>query len=100
MNIRVTGTHQLGCLRSHFVQRGLFEALLLSSVNLELGKHEFQQFFQKEFEEGSILFTSWITNMPGRPNNTAITLAAADKFELQKLVARTTSPYDVNYNPP
>ncbi|KAJ5339148.1 hypothetical protein N7452_005876 [Penicillium brevicompactum] len=88
MNIRVSGTYHLGCLRSHFVQRGLFEVLLVSSIDLEVGKHEFQQLFENEVVEGSMLFTSWTTNMPERPNNAAICLAAADKFELEELVTR------------
>ncbi|KAJ5326049.1 uncharacterized protein MYU51_010811 [Penicillium brevicompactum] len=88
MNIRVSGTYHLGCLRSHFVERGLFEVLLVSSIDLEGRKHEFQQFFENEVVEGSMLFTSWTTNMPERPNNAAICVAAADKFELEDLVTR------------
>ncbi|KAE8336536.1 hypothetical protein BDV24DRAFT_155047 [Aspergillus arachidicola] len=88
MNIRVTGTLHLGCLRSHFLQRGLSEATLLYPLYVGCSRDDFRQYFRSELKEGSMIISSWITNPHPKPHAVAITIAGVDRLALGNLIAK------------
>ncbi|OGM48726.1 hypothetical protein ABOM_002032 [Aspergillus bombycis] len=53
MNIRVTGTYHLGCLRGHFMQRGLSEATMLYPLYLGCSRDEFRDFSETNSKMGA-----------------------------------------------
>lgn len=91
LNVRVTGTFQLGCLRGNFTSRGLFEATLLSPLSITCSKKSFMMHFKDDFKSGRIVITSWITQMPSKANIAALTLAGKDKDDLDRLITDVKS---------
>lgn len=86
LNVRVTGTFQLGCLRGNFTRRGLFEATLLSPLSITCSRNSFMMHFEDNFKSGRIIITSWITQMPSKANIAALVLAGKDKDDLERLI--------------
>ncbi|KAE8318262.1 hypothetical protein BDV41DRAFT_560996 [Aspergillus transmontanensis] len=86
MKIRVTGTLHLGCLRSHFLQRGLSEATLLYPLYVGCSRDDFRQYFRSKLKEGSMIISSWITNPDPKPHAVAITIAGVDRLGLGNLI--------------
>ncbi|KAF7595487.1 hypothetical protein BBP40_005823 [Aspergillus hancockii] len=91
MNVRVTGSHHLGCLRGHFMQRGLMEATVLYPLYIQSSKAHFREHFRKEFENGSMIISSWTTKSPKTPSVATIAVAGADKGKLRKLIAKVNA---------
>ncbi|KAJ5676564.1 uncharacterized protein N7477_002197 [Penicillium maclennaniae] len=86
-NVRVTGSYSLGCLRSHFEQRGLCEALL-SSINPHCSREDFQNHFKEEFEHGIFIMITWTSHMPDGSSLAMVCMGAPDQTQLQDLAAR------------
>lgn len=63
LNVRVTGSYSMGCLRGHFQGRGLNEALLYS-FSARCSQTEFRRHFQEAFEDGTFVLISWTSVFP------------------------------------
>ncbi|KAJ5661386.1 uncharacterized protein N7484_000758 [Penicillium longicatenatum] len=87
LNVRVTGSYSLGCLRSHFVGRGLSEALLYSFSPRCL-QHEFRKHFEKEFLDGSFVLVTWTSDLPGGSSLALVCIGAADREQLKASASR------------
>ncbi|KAL8768301.1 MAG: hypothetical protein Q9209_005440 [Squamulea sp. 1 TL-2023] len=60
LNIRVTGSHPLGFLKSHFsTKRGLDEAVVLFPLLLRYTRDVSESAFENEFMAGSIMINGW-----------------------------------------
>lgn len=88
LNIRVTGSYQLGCLQGHFTRRGYTEGVLLCLSKLKCTRDYFQGRFENEIQGGSMIITSWSHYFPEMYSDAAITIAAPSKNELSKFVSR------------
>ncbi|KAB8211031.1 hypothetical protein BDV34DRAFT_125007 [Aspergillus parasiticus] len=88
MKIRVTGTLHVGCLRSHFLQRGLSEATLLYPLYVGCSRDDVRQYFRSKLKEGSMIISSWTTNPHPKPHAVAITIAGVDRLALANLIAK------------
>ncbi|KNG88140.1 hypothetical protein ANOM_003344 [Aspergillus nomiae NRRL 13137] len=91
MNIRVTGTYHLGCLRGHFMQRGFSEATMLYPVYIGCSRDEFRDFFRNEFKDGSMILSSWTTNPHPKPHSVSITIAGVDRVALNSLIEKVNA---------
>ncbi|KAL4950430.1 hypothetical protein BDW69DRAFT_187367 [Aspergillus filifer] len=86
LNVRVMGTHALGCLRGHFVERGLYEAAMIPMLEVHCTRAVFQGYFSEKMGRGCIVLMSWSTRSGKRPSTAALAIASADGYELEKLL--------------
>lgn len=87
LNVRVTGSYSLGCLRSHFLSLGLLEALL-HSFDARCSLRDFQKHFQNEFEEGRFVLITWTSGLADGSALAMVCIAATDSMQLRTLVGR------------
>ncbi|MCJ1461699.1 hypothetical protein MMC07_000297 [Pseudocyphellaria aurata] len=88
LNVRMTGTHPLGALKSHFQKRGLNVVVLLFSLMLTLTRDEFGKEFEEELRLGSIVVNAWVHMRGGKTSMTILILAAEEKDQLDAFVKR------------
>ncbi|KAF9886580.1 hypothetical protein FE257_011352 [Aspergillus nanangensis] len=60
LNVRITGTYHLGPLRGHFTRKGFGEAAALANQRVNCGRGEFEGYFERELQGGSLLVTAWV----------------------------------------
>lgn len=58
LNVRITGTYNLGLLTTHFTQRGLHKSMLKAAY-FSCSRAEFEQHFASEIQQGRIVITAW-----------------------------------------
>lgn len=58
LNVRITGTFNLGLVTGHFTKRGLGKAMLKAAY-FSCSRAEFEQHFAAELHEGRIIITAW-----------------------------------------
>lgn len=58
LNVRITGTFNLGLVAGHFAQRGLGKAMLKAAY-FSCSRAEFERHFAGELHEGRIIITAW-----------------------------------------
>lgn len=78
INARLTGSYNLGCLKGHFVRRGLFEAVMLYPLHLPCTRDGFERAFEKELQYGSMVISAWSHDAQGKSSLAAVTRAAED----------------------
>ena len=88
LNMRVTGSHPLGFLKTHFSERGLHEAVVLFPLMLRCDREVFEQAFGREFRDGSLVVNGWCHSQGREFSITSITLAAPDSEKLAKFIDR------------
>lgn len=88
MNIRVCGSHPLGLLKNHFSQRNLHEAALLYPLFLSCTRDKFEEIFNKEFTDGSLIINGWCHDLNGETSIASATLAAEDSDALSLFIER------------
>jgi carbamoylphosphate synthase large subunit len=88
MNVRVTGSHPLGALKSHFTHRGLNVATLVFPLMLNLTRDQFEVEFQEELHFGSLVVNAWVHMRDRKTSMTTVTLAADSKGSLNKFLER------------
>ncbi|KAL8830018.1 MAG: hypothetical protein Q9170_005919 [Blastenia crenularia] len=87
MNIRMTASHPLGFLKNHFsVQRGLQEAKLLYPLFLDCRRQTFENNFQKQIREGSLIVVGWCHDKRGETSIASVILAAEDESKLRTFI--------------
>ncbi|PYI06233.1 solid-state culture specific protein [Aspergillus sclerotiicarbonarius CBS 121057] len=86
VNPRVTGSYQLGLLKTHFMQRGLFEAAVLSPLIMRCTRSTFESQFAREILEGRMIINSWVHDCKRESSWTAVTVGAEDTVQLGRLV--------------
>lgn len=82
LNVRVTGSYSLGCLRGHFEGRGLSFALLYS-FTVHCNQSDFRRRFQKEMTDGSLVILTWTSNLPDGSSMASVNIAAPDQAGLE-----------------
>lgn len=82
LNVRVTGSYSLGCLRGHFERRGLSFALLYS-FTVHCNQSDFRKRFQKEMTDGSLVIQAWTSNLPDGSSMVSVNIAAPSQAELE-----------------
>lgn len=93
MNMRVTGSHPLGFVKTHFTQRNFYEAAVLFPLFMNCTRDHFQQAFSHEFEVGSLVINGWCHDRDRKISNAALLLAAENMESLRKLIARVKEYY-------
>lgn len=89
VNARVTGSHPLGALRSHFVRLGLNVANIFSCLMLRLTREEFEEEFRQELiQSGTIVVNAWLHMKDGKTSLATVALAAEHREKLNELVER------------
>ena len=88
MNMRVTGSHPLGFLKTHFSQRNLHEAVVFFPLILNCTRAQFQQEFHNEFRDGSLVVNGWCHDGEGKVSLTSIVLASGDRESLDRFIDR------------
>ena len=89
LNVRVTGSHPLGFLKTHFsVNRNLHEAVLFFPLYLKCTRDTFDEAFEQELRNGSLIINAWCHDRQGKSSITAITLAAEDSERLRDFIDR------------
>jgi hypothetical protein len=88
MNVRVTGSHPLGVLKSHFTQRGLRVATLIFPLILNLTRDQFEVEFKAELSFGSLVVNAWVHMRDRKTSMTTMTLAADSKGSLERFLER------------
>ncbi|MCJ1458463.1 hypothetical protein MMC28_008836 [Mycoblastus sanguinarius] len=89
LNVRVTGSHPLGFLKTHFsVERNLHEAVLFFPLFLKCTRDTFDEVFEQELRDGSLVVNGWCHNRHGKSSIISITLAAEDSEKLREFIAR------------
>ena len=89
LNVRVTGSHPLGFLKTHFsVNRKLHEAVLFFPLYLNCTRDTFDEVFEQELRDGSLIINAWCHDRQGKSSITAITLAAEDSERLRDFIER------------
>lgn len=89
LNVRVTGSHPLGFLKTHFsTNRNLHEAILFFPLYLQCTRGTFDQVFEQELRDGSLIINAWCHDRHGKSSITAITLAAEDSERLKDFIER------------
>lgn len=89
-NVRMTGSYALGCLKGHFLDRGLPEAMI-HACNPHCSQREFRQHFERELESGSIVLTAWTSDLVDGSSLASVCMAAPDQDQLHTLVTRVKS---------
>ena len=89
LNVRVTGSHPLGFLRTHFsVNRNLHEAVLFFPLYLKCSRDTFDEVFEQELRNGSLIINAWCHDRHGKSSIAAISLAAEDSERLRDFIER------------
>lgn len=88
LNMRVTGSHPLGFLKTHFSRRGLHEAVVLFPLMLRCNREVFERAFESEFKDGSLVVNGWCHSQGLVFSITSLTLAAPDSEKLAKFIDR------------
>ena len=89
LNVRVTGSHPLGFLKTHFsVNRNLHEAVLFFPLYLNCTRNTFDEVFKQELRDGSLIINAWCHDRHAKSSITAITLAAEDSGRLRDFIER------------
>ena len=89
LNVRVTGSHPLGFLKTHFsVERNLHEAALLFPLHLKCTRDTFDEVFRQELLHGSLVINGWCHNNDGKSSITSITMAAETSEQLREFIER------------
>ncbi|PKX97877.1 putative solid-state culture specific protein [Aspergillus novofumigatus IBT 16806] len=87
LNVRVTGTFNLGPLTGHFTRRGLFEAAMTSG-DFFCTRDAFEEVFSEEIRQGSLIVSGWVHNESRSKSYAAITIGARDYDSLQEYLER------------
>ena len=89
LNVRVTGSHPLGFLKTHFsVERNLHKAVLFFPLYLNCTRDAFDELFKQELEDGSLVINGWCHDRRGKSSIASITLAAEDSEKLRVFIER------------
>ncbi|PWY67134.1 solid-state culture specific protein [Aspergillus sclerotioniger CBS 115572] len=86
VNPRVTGSYQLGLLKTHFMQRGLFEAAVLTPLTMRCTRGTFEGQFAREIMEGRMIINSWVHDSKREFSYAAVTVGGEDTVQLGRLV--------------
>ena len=88
LNMRVTGSHPLGFLKTHFSERGLHEAVVLFPLMLKCDREVFERAFERDFGDGSLVVNGWCHSQGREFSITSVTLAAPDSERLGRFIDR------------
>ena len=89
LNVRVTGSHPLGFLKTHFsLNRNLHEAVLFFPLYLQCTRDTFDEVFEQELRDGSLIINAWCHDRHRKSSITAITLAAEDSERLGDFIEK------------
>ncbi|KAK9777064.1 putative ATP-grasp domain-containing protein [Seiridium cardinale] len=88
MNVRVTGSHPLGALRTFFEERGLHVATLLFPFLVRGAKAEFEEAFDEELSQGGLVVLAWVRRRDGKSAMATVAIAAPEHIALGKFLAR------------
>ena len=89
LNVRVTGSHPLGFLKTHFsVERNLHEAVLFFPLFLKCTRDTFDEIFEQELQDGSLIVNGWCHKRDGKSSITSIILVAEDSGKLEGFIKR------------
>ncbi|RAK95812.1 putative solid-state culture specific protein [Aspergillus ibericus CBS 121593] len=86
VNPRVTGSYPFGLLKTHFMQRGLFEAAILSPLVLRCTRSTFESQFTGEIMDGRMIINSWVHDCKRESSWAAVTVGAEDAVQLNRLM--------------
>ncbi|RFU76492.1 solid-state culture specific atp-grasp domain [Trichoderma arundinaceum] len=87
LNIRVTGSHNLGPLTGHFTQRGLTNAAIITEY-FTYSRSDFETTFKTEITDGAVIICSWVRDEAIKLSHGAILMGGADAVKLGELIAR------------
>ncbi|THC95817.1 hypothetical protein EYZ11_004687 [Aspergillus tanneri] len=87
LNVRVTGSYALGCLKNHFGKRGLSQGYICQ-FGVHCSRQMYLEHFRKEVEEGSLVLASWTPHLPDGSSLAVICIAAPDLLHLKQFVSR------------
>ncbi|OOF96834.1 hypothetical protein ASPCADRAFT_396337 [Aspergillus carbonarius ITEM 5010] len=86
VNPRVTGSYQLGLLKSHFIQRGLVEAAVLTRLIMRCTRSTFEGQFAREILEGRMIINSWVHDSKRESSYATVTVGGEDAVQLDRLI--------------
>ncbi|CRG82671.1 hypothetical protein PISL3812_00015 [Talaromyces islandicus] len=87
LNVRITGTYHLGLLGGHFVQRGIFEATMITSYFPCL-RTTFEEIFAKEIQNGRIIITGWVHDKSTGHSCAAINVGGTDSLAMEQMLKK------------
>ncbi|RDK38341.1 solid-state culture specific protein [Aspergillus phoenicis ATCC 13157] len=86
VNPRVTGSYHLGLLKNHFMQRGLYEAAVLSRLLIPCSRSLFEEQFAVEIAQGKLIISAWVIDSKKEISYAALTVGAEDAVKLGRLI--------------
>ncbi|OJZ86965.1 hypothetical protein ASPFODRAFT_60895 [Aspergillus luchuensis CBS 106.47] len=86
VNPRVTGSYHLGLLKNHFMQRGLYEAAVLSRLEIPCTRNAFEELFAVEIAQGRLLINAWVIDSKKEISYVALTVGAEDSVKLGRTI--------------
>ncbi|KAK2868023.1 hypothetical protein FQN49_003235 [Arthroderma sp. PD_2] len=87
LNVRLTGSYNLGLLAGHFTKRGLNSATL-EKANFSCTRAEFEETFRREMSEGRIIITAWTHEESTSTSYGVVIIGGVDRMEVKRLVER------------
>lgn len=90
LNVRISGSYNLGCLKGHFGRRGLLYAGL-HSIQVLCTQSEFRGHFSGKLEHGSLIVTSWTSNLPDGSSLGSVIIAAPNYDGLEETLVEFKS---------
>ena len=89
LNVRVSGSYSLGCLKNYFGARGLSYAGL-DSFQVHCSQSHFRRHFAERMKDGSLILNAW-TPLPDGSSLGSIIIAAPDHRQFQEYLAEIKS---------
>ncbi|GKZ22850.1 hypothetical protein AbraIFM66951_004974 [Aspergillus brasiliensis] len=86
INPRVTGSYHLGLLRSHYMQRGLYEAAVLSRLEIPCTRNAFEELFAVEIAQGRLIINAWVIDSKKETSHAVVTVGAEDSVKLGRMI--------------
>ncbi|RAK91787.1 solid-state culture-specific ATP-grasp domain protein [Aspergillus costaricaensis CBS 115574] len=86
VNPRVTGSYHLGLLKTHFMQRGLCEAAVLSRLDIPCTQNAFEELFATDIAQGRLIINAWVTDSKKESSHAVLTVGAEDAVKLGRLI--------------
>ncbi|KAK8017825.1 hypothetical protein PG993_014151 [Apiospora rasikravindrae] len=92
MNVRITGTMNLGIWRHHFVGQGLLHAATFFPMVLALDRDGFERRFGREIREGRIVILGWSHGEEKGESSAAVVMMGSETVEgLEDLIGTVGS---------
>ncbi|KAF3481270.1 solid-state culture specific protein [Arthroderma uncinatum] len=87
LNVRLTGSYNLGLLTGHFTKRGLGCATL-EKGNFSCSRAQFEETFSREMDEGRIIITAWTHDESTSLSYGVFIIGGIDRMEIRRLIGR------------